>query len=924
MPDNSQDQELKLVVNFVDNATPQLQRFRAQLNETASAASQSFGRNTEELEKRSKRITENAKGIHEAVTQATKGFSRFATEVTGLPLERFSKTIEGASRGIGGFGLAVGAIPLALYGIGKSLDEFGKKMVDLDVNAKALGVPVGTIKNLVDQLGQYGLSGSEAMQNISGFIKSIEEASRPGTAAFANIQRQFRPDQIRAAVREIKQALEEGHVEKAINTALADAQQQYDNLIKAGYSVTESARQRRTILESLFGLSSKMLEVSGELKEATEEQQKDLAHQVELGKQYVGQWNALGQAFEDVGDKISTKLVGPIGDLTKLLKDNAGAIGDFIGEEIDRDIRDLKGLVDTIQATVKFVKEGTLQSTIEENRKKAEAEVATTGKPVKEYGPVERLKSWLPHLQQGGIVTGPTLAMLGEHGSEAVIPLGSSGLADAAEEQTKTTADNTTELKRLNDFLTGARPVGFGGGGGGGLGAGPGGGGSFADRVLGPGGGMGGLGGGPINVPPMRGGGAPGGVRQSIGSGQSGDEGTASSAGDPASSGPSMGAAQALAFARQHLGQDERADRSKLSSFFASKGIKIDPASTAWCAAFVNAELKEAGMKGTIDPETGKPSLAAGSFTKWGHGVGAGEAIQPGDVGVVRGFSPRTGLEGKHVGFLTGQTRTRDGIEEVQMLGGNQGGTSSRQGGVSEQWRPRSSLIVRRTNEEIGPGVGEGAGDTAAGPTGGGSNALARMRGRVGQELQDPEARRLLMASIAAENPKDPQAYTESVMNRALAQKQTLTQILRNPKYYPDMTKSKLGRSSFSDAERAKYNAAIGEVLGGSNITDLATGNELGPVRSGGAPITYRSPSGERYVGENWTKGWRESARAAIDRDTVQTAKVEGTGKLDVNVNAPAGTSVRAQGGGIFKKTNMTRQTQMAKADTVPAEAAPP
>jgi hypothetical protein len=42
--------------------------------------------------------------------------------------------------------------------------------------------------------------------------------------------------------------------------------------------------------------------------------------------------------------------------------------------------------------------------------------------------------------------------------------------------------------------------------------------------------------------------------------------------------------------------------------------------------------------------------------------------------------------------------------------------------------------------------------------------------------------------------------------------------------------------------------------------------------------------------------------------------KVEGTGKLSVHVNAPRGTKVGAEGRGIFKKTEVTRQTQMEPA----------
>jgi hypothetical protein len=59
--------------------------------------------------------------------------------------------------------------------------------------------------------------------------------------------------------------------------------------------------------------------------------------------------------------------------------------------------------------------------------------------------------------------------------------------------------------------------------------------------------------------------------------------------------------------------------------------------------------------------------------------------------------------------------------------------------------------------------------------------------------------------------------------------------------------------------------------------------------------------------------------RAALNRGSEMTHKVHGTGSLDVNVNAPAGTQVRAKSGGIFRQLNLNRQTQMGLARGGPA-----
>ena len=67
-----------------------------------------------------------------------------------------------------------------------------------------------------------------------------------------------------------------------------------------------------------------------------------------------------------------------------------------------------------------------------------------------------------------------------------------------------------------------------------------------------------------------------------------------------------------------------------------------------------------------------------------------------------------------------------------------------------------------------------------------------------------------------------------------------------------------------------------------------------------------------------------ELNRAAMDRDMGRemTHKVEGNGKLTVDVNAPSGTKVAAEGSGIFKKVETNRQTQMAPAAEGPSDTA--
>jgi uncharacterized protein (TIGR02594 family) len=317
---------------------------------------------------------------------------------------------------------------------------------------------------------------------------------------------------------------------------------------------------------------------------------------------------------------------------------------------------------------------------------------------------------------------------------------------------------------------------------------------------------------------------------------------------DAPQGGRPIGTVAALALAKQHLGDDEIRDNAKLSSFFGKQGIRIDPAQTAWCAAFVNAELGEAGVKGT-------GSLAAASFYKWGHA--ASGPVQPGDIGVMP----------HHVGFLTGRTQMRNGQEYVEMLGGNQGGTVSGKGGVSLSWRPRSSLSVRRGEGSGDPGSFAGLGGSGAGGAGPGG-------GTLGAPGYSPRG--------------DGDGLPSGFGGRG-------------------------GVGDIASLLMSRFGGGRGGVGGIANLlmSELGGRGGLDSILGGLGGSLDRFSDGQ-------------NERASLDRRMLDRGvgdmihKVEGTGKLSVDVNAPPGTNVRASGTGFLKRTEINRQTQMALTQSGP------
>ena len=136
--------------------------------------------------------------------------------------------------------------------------------------------------------------------------------------------------------------------------------------------------------------------------------------------------------------------------------------------------------------------------------------------------------------------------------------------------------------------------------------------------------------------------------------------------------------------------------------------------------------------------------------------------------------------------------------------------------------------------------------------------SLADLRSRwFSNELADPRVRDRLIAythsEVGGQGPQAQQAFMESIFNRAAARGQPLAKTLSGS-YFPRVTHERATRP-VSEAQRASYGPLVQSVLGGSNITNYATGNASGTVGFAGGPQTAAF-SGERYGIEGPDKGW--------------------------------------------------------------------
>jgi len=120
-------------------------------------------------------------------------------------------------------------------------------------------------------------------------------------------------------------------------------------------------------------------------------------------------------------------------------------------------------------------------------------------------------------------------------------------------------------------------------------------------------------------------------------------------------------APDALQLAAQQLGMDENAQRAALQSYMADGGVNLDPSVAAWCAAYINSTMEQAGQ-----PTTG--SNMARSFENWGQPV---DTPQRGDVVTFERGAPGSGFG--HVGMVNAVGPNG----QIDLLGGNQGDSVS-------------------------------------------------------------------------------------------------------------------------------------------------------------------------------------------------------------------------------------------------------
>jgi uncharacterized protein (TIGR02594 family) len=174
--------------------------------------------------------------------------------------------------------------------------------------------------------------------------------------------------------------------------------------------------------------------------------------------------------------------------------------------------------------------------------------------------------------------------------------------------------------------------------------------------------------------------------------------------------------------ATKMLGSHEHRNHSALTTYLKNGGSNLDPRTQAWCAAFVNSSLQQAGLQGS-------GSDAARSL------LNIGKPTDKPNVGDIAVFSRTSDPSKGHVGFFQGY----DANGNIKVLGGNQSNA------VTETVMPASRLLGFRvpglsldSNPVVPPDI---PGEAAASPGSGARDYVsAQPTPPVQEALFDPKA----------------------------------------------------------------------------------------------------------------------------------------------------------------------------------------
>jgi hypothetical protein len=309
----TEQEELKLIVTLVDNASPGIDKIVEKTKEMGGP----------QVREAHRRMSEGAKELTAHIAQMTGGFNE-AFKSLGM----FRLGLAGGAAGVIGLGFA---IKEGISGLKEYTDEL-RKMQQV---ARNIGVNPGQFKALIEQFNAVGVATEDAMQGISDMAAKIAELSRVGSQLRLHFLHEAGPSP--EAVRNMQDFLDKlvhaSSEAQRLNLIREAGENVFNNARRQGYSELEAANRRAKFWADL-GYSDKLAALK-QAKQATAEEQKWNNERMENSTKFSTSLDTISGKLGTIKEFFKDPWIDPNGPLAQSLNWFSNKLDEIIGKLSD-------------------------------------------------------------------------------------------------------------------------------------------------------------------------------------------------------------------------------------------------------------------------------------------------------------------------------------------------------------------------------------------------------------------------------------------------------------------------------------------------------------------------------------------------------------------------------------------------------------
>jgi uncharacterized protein (TIGR02594 family) len=274
----AETEELRLIVTLDDQTGAGLAQLRQNVQSVAG------GEQHQQLEQLKKSHSE----LVEVLKKMTAASGELG-EAQGLLARNFGAVGIGVAGFVGALGIAIGLTR-----------EFANEMLKLNATARAFGLDAGMLKGITEQMQQMGVAPGRATAMVTELTSALADLSREGSRLRVQLMQGARsdPEAMQAWIGRMTGFNNRGDMVNAWNEFITGVNNAYEAELKRTGSKPMAADLRNQILR-MFGVSPEdFAQAAGKLKLITPEELHEINKGVELSKQFNVEWVKASQEVE--------------------------------------------------------------------------------------------------------------------------------------------------------------------------------------------------------------------------------------------------------------------------------------------------------------------------------------------------------------------------------------------------------------------------------------------------------------------------------------------------------------------------------------------------------------------------------------------------------------------------------------------------